>query len=89
MIGKQQTTIMNLNHPQWSEFIERLEGPEGCNFAEDDSGKITWHCKGGYDKSLAIAILEKMNDVDIDGSVSFFNSRGGHCDCEILFNVAC
>jgi len=28
-----------------------------------------------------------MSNVDIDASLKFFEMHGGHCDCEILFNV--
>jgi hypothetical protein len=78
---------MNPQHPRWQEFVTRLEGPEGCNFRKDSSGKTTWNCKGGRDKRLAIAILQQMADIDLDASVNYFESNGGYCDCEILFNV--
>lgn len=74
-------------HTLWDEFIERLEGPEGCNFQEDEHGKITWRCMGGSDKSFATAILETMLNIDVAGSLRFFERYGGYCDCEILFNV--
>lgn len=87
--------VMAPEHPLWDEFRERLEGPEGCNFQgeDDEEGKlivdtVTWKCAGGKDKSLATAILETISDVDIPASLAFFEEHGGHCDCEILFNVA-
>ena len=39
--------ILTKEHERFEEFCERLEGPEGCNFKEDENGKITWKCKGG------------------------------------------
>lgn len=83
-------STMTPNHPRWEEFYERLEGPEGCNFHEKipgDKKSVTWKCKAGRDKSLAQAILEKMDAIDVPASLSFFETRGGYCDCEILFNV--
>ena len=77
---------MTSDHPRWTEFIKRLEGPEGCDFKENDEGKITWSCKGGTDKSFAISILKTMQDIDIPGSVRWFDAHGGYCDCEIVFN---
>jgi Protein of unknown function (DUF2695) len=29
-----------------------------------------------------------MKCVDVDATLEILKSRGGHCDCEILFNVA-
>ena len=81
--------IMTMENPRWEEFVERLEGPEGWNFQEDGKGGYTWKCKAGMDKSLAIAILKKMGLVpsELSPTLDYFDANGGHCDCEILFNV--
>ena len=79
--------LMWPGHADWGTFIEKLEGPEGCDFKKDKDGKITWRCKGGKDKSLAAAIMQARADVDIAASLSYFEHLGGYCDCEILFNV--
>jgi len=85
---KHQTReVMTPENPRWSKFIELLEGPEGCNFKKDKKRAYTWKCKGGTDKSYAIAILKEMGNIDIDASVEYFDEHGGHCDCEIVFNV--
>ena len=74
---------MDPSHPQWDEFIERLSGPEGCNFREDSNGKLTWSWKGG---ELARAILAHY-DVDVEVSLQYCREHGGYCDCEIILNV--
>ena len=83
--------LMNAEHPDWDEFCGRLEGPEGCNFQEDEAGKITWDCAGGTDQTYAEKILKAMNEnggeIDVEGSLAYYRENGGHCDCEILFNV--
>lgn len=79
---------MTPEHPDWREFLRKLEGPLGCNFKQDENGAITWRCNGGRDKSYAVAIMKKMGDVAIEDSLDYFESNGGSCDCEILFNVA-
>ena len=86
--------IMMMGHPRWREFVERLDGPEGCNFRErlDDNGDpipgdIVWRCGGGRDKSYATKILSTMEGIDVDGTMACFETLGGYCDCEILFNV--
>lgn len=74
------------SHPRWTEFLDRLAGPEGCDFKEDGS----WRCAGGYDKTYATAIMRDMglSETEIAYSLVDFEDHGGHCDCEILFNVA-
>lgn len=82
------------NHPAWDEFADRLHGSEGCDFKEEipgDVDSITWRCAGGWDKTYATAILRDIathrDDVDVEASLAYYNEHGGHCDCEILFNV--
>ena len=86
--------LMTPDNPHWEEFIDRLEGPEGCNFQGeyDDEGEViadtvTWACGGGKDKSKATAILRTMPNIDVTASLAFFEEHGGFCDCEIAFNV--
>jgi len=84
---KKSKEIMNPEHPRWDEFCERLEGPEGCDFKKDELGKVSWRCFGRYDKRYAKKIMREMKGIDIAKTVEYFNQLGGHCDCEILFNV--
>lgn len=81
--------IMTPDNPDWKRFVALLEGPEGCNFQQDpNTEKTTWSCKGDKDKSKALAILMKhFPGVDVPATLAYFESRGGYCDCEILFNV--
>ena len=81
-----------LTFDQWQEFFVLLEGPDGCNFKEErpgDPSSITWNCKGGMDKTYSKAILAKMGVPDAAAWVilSYCESLGGHCDCEVLFNA--
>ena len=84
--------VMTREHPRGEEFCARLEGPDGCDFHKKDDGKWGWHCKGGRDKTFATQILQAMGKqdepFDIPASLAYFDSNGGYCDCEILFNVA-
>lgn len=80
--------IMTVDHPRWNEFTERLGGPDGCNFrykAPGDPRSATWTCSSkGHE--LATPILKDMG-CDVEKSIEYFRSRGGYCDCEVLFNV--
>ena len=75
-------------HPRWDEFLERLEGPEGCNFTQEDPNDaetIRWACQN--DHSAARTILGTMEGVNVDASIGYFEGDRAHCDCEILFNL--
>ena len=75
-----------MTNKQIEEFLGKLEGPEGCNFKEDE----TWQCEGGSDKSLSRAILCNMGITkeEIKDFLNECEELGGHCDCEIIFNAA-
>ena len=89
---------MTKHHPRWDEFCDRLEGPDGINAQPgphtNPDGTVTedwsWTCAGGNDKSLASKILIAMGftNEQVAVSLTYFESEGGFCDCEILFNVA-
>jgi hypothetical protein len=88
--------LITPRHPRWQEFLERLEGPEGCNFrykdpAHPDPTKVSWDCASGgphrHDHARKILATMGLAPNTIDASCAYFGSRGGYCDCEILFNV--
>lgn len=75
---------------QAQEFFKRLEGPEGCDFRDDEKKGCIWKCAGGQDQSLSQELLKTMG-VDEEDSKEFLqvcSEKGGHCDCEIIFNAA-
>lgn len=79
--------IMTPGHPQWEIFVEVLMGPRGCNFHKGKKGP-EWTCDSRIERPLTQAILKKwFPQVDIDETLVFFDSHGGYCDCEIIFNV--
>ena len=70
--------------PRWSEFIDRMEGPDGCNFRDD-----RFTCDNTPNRPLARSILRRMGltGPEIEQSLGYFSAHGGMCDCEIIFNV--
>ncbi len=83
-----KTQVMTTKHPGWKRFCRLLGGPEGCNFRNDKNGQRRWKCAGGNSQVLAKKILKKyFPKVNITKSCAYFSRNGGHCDCEILFNV--
>jgi hypothetical protein len=78
-------------HPRWEEFLDRLYGPEGCNFRErapGDPDSMVWNCTGD-DQSHARRILGRMgySPVEVELSLQYYRDHSGYCDCEILMNV--
>jgi hypothetical protein len=81
--------MLTPTHLRWKEFTQRLGGPEGCNFRDGKNGLAIWNCGGRRDQSLSRKILGRMGflDGEIEDTLEYFTEHGGHCDCEILFNV--
>jgi hypothetical protein len=66
--------IMDPNHERWDEFVnEMLKMVEFC----DTTHRTTR------------SILQKMQGIDVDATLEFFESQGGYCDCEVILNVMC
>lgn len=79
--------IMDLGHPRWGEFVERLGGPEGINF---HLASFHWTCDRSAERPKARMILGKigLDSESISASLRYFDEHGGSCDCQILFNVS-
>ena len=77
--------IMSPSHRRWEEFRDRLQGIEGCNFRKDDNNKTIWNCGGNH--LFSRTILKSMPEIDIEKTINYFETHGGYCDCEVLFNV--
>ena len=79
---------MNKHNPRWQEFVDRLEGPEGCNFTGKTPKTFRWECDSTITRPKATAIMTEMGltPEEISESLVEFRRFGGHCDCEILFN---
>ena len=76
--------LMTPKHPKWKDFFTRLAGPEGCHFRQEN-GEAKWDCQHGEDKRKAQALLYQFVDVDVNGSLEWFQANGAPCDCQILF----
>jgi len=79
---------MTPEHPKWNIFIQMMEGKKGCNFRIKRNGNYSWICLGDKNKPIAKKILKIIGNIDIEGSMKYFDENGGYCDCEILFNLA-
>ena len=77
------TEILTPKSRRWNEFRDAL-------YVTLDAG---WHCDcrrhRGQDcePRYAKRVMQNMGRVDIEGSLAYFEHRGGHCDCQILFSV--
>jgi len=81
--------IMSPKHPEWKDFIDVISGPEGMNFREiPGSLNFNWDCTSKIDKPICRKWLAFSDPpVDIEKSLRLFEAFGGHCDCEVVFNV--
>jgi len=79
--------IMNPYHPEWETFVERLEGIEGCYFRKDPEKGVVWNCGRDGDQLGHTRMLLKNMILNVEQSLAVFEACGGHCDCEVLFNV--
>jgi Protein of unknown function (DUF2695) len=79
-ITDDELKLMTPEHPKWEKFCRKLGGPGYCNFHKE-----TWSC---YSDHRYARQLLPMFGVDVEGSIEFFNEKGGCCDCEILLNMA-
>lgn len=82
--------VMSIDHPRWTEFIDRLAGKEGCNVRSSKKHGFTWDCDNSAAFPLASKILTAMgaSSGDIENSIAYFKEHSAYCDCEILWNVA-
>jgi hypothetical protein len=74
--------ILTPSHNFWPTFRKKLE--DAVTIYNNE--KLYNRCRG--DLTLAIGILESMEDIDVKETLIFFNQYGGSCDCKILVNVA-
>jgi len=85
-LGTTAKPIMNINHPKWDEFITKMMGSDGCNFQGEAAEDFTFTCFHDGDFRFAKKFLEELG-CDTDKSLEYFQSNGGMCDCEIIWNV--
>lgn len=85
MNTKQAAEILTPNSVRWEAFTEAL------NLAVQVNG-----CAGGYFPKAkprkqwhrqAKRVMTEMGEIDIPGSLAYFEAHGGYCDCEILMNL--
>ncbi len=70
---------MTPSNPQWVTFTQRLEWRLALTL-----------CKSGRDKTQATAVLSGMGMSRnlVNASLAYFESHGGFCDCEVIYNIA-
>lgn len=79
---KPEGEILTTEHERWAEFVAKLSGPAGCNV--NARGEML--CS--HTTKFAEAVLTEMGGFDVPETLSYFEELSGHCDCEILMNIA-
>jgi hypothetical protein len=65
-------------------FFERLDDI----FCPEESGQVRASCGQSFAHSTGILREAGMDSDDIDDVLAVLRSKGGCCDCEVLYNVA-
>ena len=77
-----------MTEAEFDALCEWLGGPEACNFQQQTPGdieSITWTCDGTLQLTRH---WMRAHGIDEATNIPELEKRGGHCDCEVLFNVA-
>ncbi|MCJ7663529.1 MAG: DUF2695 domain-containing protein [Desulfobacterales bacterium] len=82
--SKELKEILTVEHPKWPEFARRLE--KEVDVANLGRGRFRSNCDSTNRRPLARKLLGKMG-FDVEKALEYFDGNGGHCDCEILWNV--
>ena len=64
--------ILTPKHERWHEFVCEMVGELVCCDSTNETTR---------------AILSKMQGIDVDKTLEFFESLRGYHDCEVLMNV--
>lgn len=84
---------VGLTKKQISEFLDCLQGKEGCHFhykGKHVSENFIWKCGREPERPIARRILEAMGvkQQSIEKFLAWCRKNGGCCDCEIIWNCA-
>jgi hypothetical protein len=73
--------ILTPKHKYWPALRFRLDQMVNTHI----EGKPVSDCN--YDLRHTIKILKSLPNIDIEGTLDFFEDHAGFCDCEVLMNV--
>ena len=73
--------MMCLTRSAYFEKLDDLLSP-------DESSTAAQTCDGTFKLSGSLLLASGLVRDDFDDIFAVLQSRGGHCDCEVLFNVA-
>jgi len=79
--GRHMAEILTPDSPRWDEFSDALDAIGRCD------GDGTGESNPALVHRYAKVVMTTMGNIDIAGSIAFFEEHGGYCDCEILLNV--
>jgi len=74
--------VLTPSHLLWPLFRKKLDD----SITIYGHGKLHNKCQG--DLSFSIAILQNLENIDVEETVILFKEYGGHCDCKVIMNVA-
>jgi hypothetical protein len=70
--GNMPLQILTPNHENWGDFVFlKMNSKNSCDNTLKGTAAILWDMQG----------------IDVEGTLEYFKSLGGYCDCEVLLNV--
>jgi hypothetical protein len=67
-----------------SGYFEKLDDL----LSPEDASRAPQSCEKTFKLSVSILLASGFQRGDLDDIFAVLQSKGGHCDCEVLFNVA-
>jgi hypothetical protein len=72
---QKQRELLTRRHPYWRGFMSRL------NQNLREHGCV-------HDLTSTRRILNSLPNIDEEATIQYFASKGGHCDCKVLYHLS-
>ena len=80
--------IMTPDHPQWDEFVRQLGESPQRRASHEHGNIVRWSCDGTWGAPSTSCATWACDLAETQDSVDWFHRHGGHCDCEVMLNIA-
>ena len=87
-MGRHKLHVLAINdelNDEWNTFVEKLEKEVFGDNTEPEEMLKDFKCDSDF--AFTRKILAEIGNININATIEEFQSLGGYCDCEILWNV--
>jgi hypothetical protein len=82
-MAKKMSTLTDAQLERLGDELHDALNPRG------EGADVTWECEHDHVRTIRILDGMGLSWEEIDAAVAELTGLGGHCDCEVLFNVLC